>query len=315
MKTTSQRDVLRGEFFQLHIAVPVLLSLLVFTQSAVSQGLPYRAEHLFTLDTSQAELSYRERPTPTLAVDAEGNIAFPTHQYTICLFSPEGECLSRIIDSSNVYPKEMLFDDFGVLQVLAFDESEVIKYPCGSRTPLPLYSLEDWWQYSDTRIAGYLEQHTPERFERASKGPLGSFLRFPYYLEIYRGCNLLYVNGSGLVTYDVLKGTISRLRKNRVASLGGVLGDHHVLRISITNSGYVLDLRNKTEFEIKLDTVRIRDSLPSGYHGNFPESNKRNLGMNWYWQRGTFNVYKVVQLPTGFRFFKISFGNGDDEEG
>ncbi len=259
---------------------------------------------MFTLDSLEADASY-SRPTPTIAVNSIGQIAFPVREYQIGIFTPDGEMTSLIVDSSNPYPKELLFDDNDILQALSFHEDSIIKYSGQQRSAFPLNELQDWWAHSDQRITDFLIANDVKPFVTDTKRLLGTFLRFPYALEILSRDGLIFVNGEKFIIYD----------GNRIADfveiesrgiLIGVLDSSNVI-FRNTYGASVRNLKKDTSYVISLDNVAISDTLPSGFYGNYPETNKFNLRANWYWARNSPFLYKVSQLPTGYYFYRITF--------
>ena len=288
------------------VVTVVALSIAVFSTGFTACDDEYEVKHLFTLDSNRAVVSWASRPNPTLAVNSSGEIVFPTKPYTIGIFSADGVLLREVMDSTNIYPLELLFDDQDVLQALAYNESVVIKYPDSSRIQLPFTSIEDWWKYSDVQITSYLANYVPEPYPVDKENCCYAFQRFPYLIEMVRLANRLYINGSELKVFDLTTETVIMTKLDRLSALVGLPGSTVVFDARGVLLSYVHDISDASECKIHLAKADVSDSLTMDFNGSGPETNKRNGGKNWYWARDTKFVYAVVQFPSGFRFYRIT---------
>lgn len=276
----------------------------------------FKPVHLFSLNADQAEVSYRKRPTPCLAVDSNGNIAFPTREYEIGVFSPEGRVLHTITDSTVNYPKKMLFDEKDFLQIMDLAEKRIIKYYNHERRVYSLSSQQDWWRYSDTRIAEYLDVYKPtnyvwQSYDRQDRSHV-ALTKSNQLIDIFFKDDRIYIDGADFEVYDRLTKTRKKVSQHigwAFERIFGVFKENFVL---ITREyyprAYVFDVTNGTEKKIDFASVLYKYELPNG-SGNSPETNKLNRMKDWFWQRNTNNIYIVNHTPGGFTFLKLSISD------
>jgi len=256
-------------------------------------------DYLFSLGASRANIIYRARPTPALAVDDQGRIAFSLEAGKIVLLSSDGRIVKTVDGSLDGYPRQMSFGESGNLIVLDQSRLHLRDLAVGSVLP---YSTDNWLSLVAPTVAADL---------RRCEVLLGSNTTVAWDTDsvyVYETPTLASVSRETCRQQTVVE-----------APLGYLIGaatPHDFLFLNATNDCFLVSVRdgNKAVRRPIEDVAGQRPTVAQldPPEGNSAETNKANRRRGWYWSVADGKLYKVMHAPAGFHFFEYKLRAHDD---
>lgn len=285
-------------------ATKSLLLLCVLSSSLLCQGSSdgeiddrndVSVAYLFSVGSDLADVMYRDRPTPVIAVRDGQFIAFPLRAEQIGIFTIDGELVDTIDSRVVPYPSQIAWGDNGII----FARDHV-----GSRfVDLATDGAEDF------SVLGWLNATSPD--------VAADLRRSGFVLEA--GATIgwdqdhVYVY-QDLVLTSIRRGTYKRqpVVEAPLGDLLGAVGPRRFLFLNVTNECFLVSLRDadgvdRAPIESLAEDRPVVPQFTESVNPNYPETNKQNRRRGWYWDADHRKLYKVVHAPAGFHFFEYRF--------
>ena len=247
--------------------------------------------YLFSVGSDLADVMYRERPTPVMAVHDGRLIAFPLRAGKIGVFATDGELVETIDNPVVTYPSQL---SWGGSVLFARDQagSQLVNLVTKG---VEDFSARHWLNVTSPEVAADLGR---SGFVLEADATVGWD---QHHVYVYQD---LILTSIGRVTGDrepVVEAPLGYLL--------GAVGPRDFLFLNLANECFLISLRNDNDFDrTRIDDLSENRPVVAQLKGpvapNYAETNKENRRRGWYWDAPHSKLYKVVHAPDGFHFFE-----------